>query len=309
MSGAFSGFPVHEVVEGKLFYVSVPPKRLPNGTLVLAPLPSDTSADAYYAMEEFCVYYPFFLDFGPVALNRVYRFCQRLGDLLARRGRVTLVSGAHMQRRANSVFLLGAHGVLYRGLSPAAALAPFKGMSPALAPWHDASPQADPFHLSTLDVLRGLERAQACGFFSFKSFDLARFEHYEQVENGDMNWLADGRFLALAGPQCPQPGALPEEEGYNATTVEQLLPIFRELGITSIVRLNRKYYNEKKFTAAGVVHLDLYFEDGSNPPEALLQKFLRFCEATPGAIAVRECCHVLHAAPFPIFAHSAPLFF
>ena len=122
-------------------------------------------------------------------------------------------------------------------------------------------------------------------------------------------FMTETKFLALAGPQCPQPGALPEEEGYNATTVEQLLPIFRELGITSIVRLNRKYYNEKKFTAAGVVHLDLYFEDGSNPPEALLQKFLRFCEATPGAIAVRECCHVLHTAPFPIFANSAPFFF
>lgn len=36
-----------------------------------------------------------------------------------------------------------------------------------------------------------------------------------------------------------------------------------------------------------MAHLDLYFLDGSNPPEPILQRFLRFAEETDGAIAVR----------------------
>jgi cell division cycle 14 len=279
-----------EVIPKRLTYYTLLPRRAsPEGALALPPLPPSTPAHAYQALEEFCVYYPFFLDYGPCPLNRLYRFCMRLNELLAAspQRHVHLVSGTHVQRRANCVYLLAAHAVLYRGLGPAEALAPFRAMSPPLPPWHDASPQADPFHLTTLDVLRGVLRAQACGLFSFAAFDLQRFETYEQAENGDMNWLAEGRFLALAGPQDPAPGDPPVEEGYSVTTVEQLLPTLRLFGVTALVRLNRRYYNERKVLAAGVAHVDLYFEDGSNPPEAILQKFLRFCEATPGAIGVR----------------------
>jgi hypothetical protein len=39
-----------------------------------------------------------------------------------------------------------------------------------------------------------------------------------------------------------------------------------------------------------MAHLDLYFLDGSNPPEPILQRFLRFAEETDGAIAVRAFC-------------------
>jgi len=192
-----------------------------------------------------------------------------------------------MQRRANTVFLLGAHGVLYRGLTPEAALRPFAGIAPPLAPWHDASPQHDPFHLTTLDVLRGIVKAKTYGFFDFSNFNLERFEHYEAAENGDMNWLIEGRFLAFAGPS--DTSLQDAEEGYCITSVDDLLPVFRLLGVTSVVRLNKKYYNERKFIAAGMAHLDLYFLDGSNPPDNILKRFLQFCESTPGAISVREC--------------------
>ena len=278
---------VFEVVPGRLTYAIVLPRRVA-GALIYPPLPEDTATALYYPMEEFCLYYPFFLDYGPVPLNRLYRFCSKLQGLLATGRHVVLVSGSHAQRRANSTYLIAAHGLLFRGQSPAEALAPFRSMSPPLPPWHDASPQVDPFHLTTLDVLRGLERAKRCGFFSFQTFDLERFERFEAAENGDMNWLAEGRFLALAGPQDPQPGASPQDEGFTVSTVEQLLPTLKLFGVTALVRLNRKYYNERKVTAAGLAHMDLYFEDGSNPPEPILQKFLKFCESTPGAIGVRE---------------------
>jgi cell division cycle 14 len=277
-----------EVIPSRLTYTSVPPRRAPGGggALLPAPLPPDTPTAVYCALEEFCVYHPFFLDFGPCPLNHLYRFCRRLNELLAGARHVHLVSSTAVQRRANAVYLIAAHSLLYRGLSPAQALAPFRAMSPPLPPWHDASPQEDPFHLTTLDVLRGVERARACGLFSFATFDLEDYETYEAPENGDMNWLAEGRFLALAGPVD---SASPAEEGYCMTTTEQLRPKLRHFGVTALVRLNRKYYNERRVVAAGVAHVDLYFEDGSNPPEAILQKFLRFCEATPGAIGVREC--------------------
>jgi protein-tyrosine phosphatase len=185
----------------------------------------------------------------------------------------------------------------------------------ALAPWHDASVLPDSFGLSTLDVLRGIARARECRFFSFApaplesfgpavvaavaggngekttvsgstlvgGFDIAEYEHYERVENGDMNWLVDGRFLAIAGPHDVR---VSTAEGYHTTGVDDLIPYFKKRGVTAVIRLNKRYYNERRFTAVGIQHTDMYYLDGSNPPEHILQRFLATAEATAGAIAV-----------------------
>ncbi len=43
---------------------------------------------------------------------------------------------------------------------------------------------------------QGIERAKAAGFLDWDSpdcaFDLAEYMHYEQVENGDLNWIVPG---------------------------------------------------------------------------------------------------------------------
>jgi cell division cycle 14 len=49
--------------------------------------------------------------------------------------------------------------------------------------------------------LQGLSRAKEVGFLDWHlptcNFNLAEYEHYEQVENGDLNWIVPG---ALAHP-------------------------------------------------------------------------------------------------------------
>lgn len=51
-----------------------------------------------------------------------------------------------------------------------------------------------------LDCLRGLHYAMRLGWFDFKKFDLAEYEHYEKVENGDLNWMVPGKFVAFSSP-------------------------------------------------------------------------------------------------------------
>ncbi len=42
----------------------------------------------------------------------------------------------------------------------------------------------------------------------FSRFDIARYEHLEQLKNGDINWLIEGKFMAFSGP-LDEPKALP----------------------------------------------------------------------------------------------------
>ena len=53
-----------------------------------------------------------------------------------------------------------------------------------------------------------------------------------------------------------------------------------------VIRLNEPKYDKAKFTRNGINHTDLFFIDGSTPPDAIVNQFLRVSEQEPGAIAI-----------------------
>jgi protein-tyrosine phosphatase len=74
--------------------------------------------------------------------------------------------------------------------------------------------------------------------------------------------------------------------GVYTLTPDQYVPLMKSLGVTCIVRFNDKCYDRKVFTNNGIRHVDLYYEDGGNPSDNILQSFLQLCESEKGAIAV-----------------------
>jgi cell division cycle 14 len=170
---------------------------------------------------------------------------------------------------------------MYQGLTPEEAFAPFEGQT--YPPFHDASPGACTYNLTIMDCLRGMYKARQLNFFSYDKFDVVEYEKYEKVEEGDFNWLVYGKFLAFAGPHNIKDTT---SYGYATLVPEDYIPYFTAHNIQHVVRLNKKYYDRKRFTDAGIGHSDLYFLDGSNPPDHILQKFISICEETEGAIAV-----------------------
>ena len=61
---------------------------------------------------------------------------------------------------------------------------------------------------------------------------LAAVEHYEKVENGDLNWTVPGKFISFSGP-------LNVTDKYGSFTPEDYVPIFKKMGVTMVVRLNK----------------------------------------------------------------------
>ncbi|XP_069794105.1 dual specificity protein phosphatase CDC14AB isoform X5 [Narcine bancroftii] len=131
---------------------------------------------------------------------------------------------------------------------------------------------------SSLYALQALQH----GFLNFEKFDVDEYEHYERVENGDINWIINGKFLAFSGPH-PKSKI---ENGYPLHAPEAYFPYFRKHGVTAIIRLNKKIYDAKRFTDAGFKHYDLFFVDGSTPSDSIVKRFLTICENEEGAIAV-----------------------
>jgi len=97
-----------------------------------------------------------------------------------------------------------------------------------------------------------------------------------------MNWIIPGKFMAFPEP-CSQHV---DADGYPALTPEDYSDLFVQAGISLVVRLNKKSYDEGRFINQGIKHVDLEFRDGSVPPQEIVSKFLYIAEKETGAMAV-----------------------
>jgi cell division cycle 14 len=106
---------------------------------------------------------------------------------------------------------------------------------------------------------------------------------------GDFNWITPN-FVAFASPQHqPTAAILPNTAEYVAlpSTVSEVLssklPVpfknvlahFSSKNIGLVVRLNSELYSPSYFTALGIDHLDMIFEDGTCPPLPLVKRFIK----------------------------------
>ncbi|XP_072198896.1 dual specificity protein phosphatase CDC14A isoform X1 [Excalfactoria chinensis] len=249
--------------------------------------PKSTVNTHYFCTDDELVYENFYADFGPLNLAMLYRYCCKLNKKLKyfslSRKKIVYYTSFDQRKRANAAFLIGAYAVIYLRKTPEEAYRTLlSGSNPPYIPFRDASFGNCTYNLTILDCLQGINKALQHGFFDFKTFDVDEYEHYERVENGDFNWIVPGKFLAFSGPHPKSKF----ENGYPLHAPEAYFPYFRKHNVTSIIRLNKKIYEAKRFTDAGFEHYDLFFIDGSTPSDSIVQRFLNICENANGAIAV-----------------------
>jgi cell division cycle 14 len=146
-------------------------------------------------------------------------------------------------------------------------------------PYRDATMGSCSYKCTNEHCLKGLELAIYHGWYNYKTFDVQEYQFYEKVENGDLNWIIPGRFMAFSGP-------LNVTDKYGSFTPEDYVPIFKKLGVNLVVRLNKPQYDKTKFTKQGIKHADLYFIDGSTPPDNIVSDFLNLAENEKGGIAI-----------------------
>ena len=228
-----------------------------------------------------------------VNILRHFRYCAKLNRKLKSyslaKKKIVHYTTLDSHKRANAAFLISAYSVIYLGKTPEEAFKPLVGgFNPPFVPFRDASFGVSIYTITILDCLKAVDKAYKAGFFDFDDFDYDEYEHYEKVQNGDFNWLVPEKFLAFCGPH-PQSKI---ENGYPLHSPESYFPYFRLHDVTCIVRLNKKIYDSKRFTNAGFHHQDLFFIDGSTPPDSILKTFLDICEKETGAVA-GECHPIL----------------
>jgi len=123
----------------------------------------------------------------------------------------------------------------------------------------------------------------------------SRYERYERVDQGDFNWITP-HFLAFASPQNepvqtippshPQYSKLPStveevrREESLPTPFKNVLTHFASRNIGLVVRLNSELYCSSYFSALGITHKDMIFDDGTCPPLSMVRNFIAMAHET-----------------------------
>jgi len=239
-----------------------------------------------FCIDDELAYENFYADFGPLNLAMFYRFCckltKKLKSITHARKKIIFYTCGDQKKQANAAYLIGSYAVMHLHMMPEEAYSLLVYRNHAYLPFRDASFGTCMYNLNILDCLRAVHKALQFGWLDFSNFDVEEYEHYERAENGDFNWIIPGKFLAFSGPH-PKSKI---ENGYPLHAPEAYFPYFRKHNITTIVRLNKKMYDARRFTDSGFEHHDLFFVDGSTPNDAIVRKFLNICENAEGGIAV-----------------------
>ena len=56
----------------------------------------------------------------------------------------------------------------------------------------------------------------------------------------------------------------------RGNTPEDYIQVFKHFNVTRVVRLNEEKYDRQRFIRNGVSHSDLFFIDGSTPPDHIV---------------------------------------
>lgn len=263
-----------EIIKDRVYWASV--STLPRGSNKLH----------MFSIDQELVYEPFFADFGPLNLGCTYRYCRMMKSMLDDKSladkKILHYCSSDPKKRANAAYLMSCFLVMYLRRSAEDAVKPFENIKPAFQPFRDATCGICTFQCTIYDCVKGLAYAMGLGWFNATTFDLAGYEYYEQIQNGDMNWIVPDKFLAFVGPSATSM----DYEGYPCLTPEDYIRPFKSGNIQLVVRLNKKQYDRRRFTDHGIKHVDLYFLDGSCPPKHIIDQFLQIVEQEPGAVAV-----------------------
>lgn len=263
-----------EVIPGRLYWVA------------LHTMPRANASIHYFCIDQELVYQPFFADFGPLNMGLTYRYCKmlekKLSDPALANKRIVHYCSQDPHKRANAAYLISAFQLIVLKKTADEAYRPFVGIYPPFLPYRDATYGICTYHCTIIDCLKGVEYATKLGWFDYNTFDIATYEYYERVENGDLNWIIPKKFVAFSGPSS----TTMDPEGFRTFTPEDYVPIWKKLGVSLVVRLNKKQYEKRRFTDHGIKHTDLYFLDGSCPSREIIGKFLDLVESEPSAVAV-----------------------
>ncbi|WOO85666.1 Tyrosine-protein phosphatase CDC14 [Vanrija pseudolonga] len=287
-SSGFRNLPnQHATVSPRLVFTTLTPKDLALGPYAH---PSTGKPMHLFTLDDYMVYTPFKNDHGPLNLAYTFDACVRIFDKLNakdyKRKALCLYTSPSPEQKSNVALIAALYSLIVDHQDPWDAFQPLAHFE--VLPFRDAGNGVNEFGLTIQDVLYGMWKARQHDLLNLQEFDADDYRYFERVENGDLNIL--GSFIAFASPMDPawitahaQPGEIPQtftssQTRMLASAFDKVTSKFFEEDVGLVVRLNDELYNKSRFTDANIEHVDLYFDDGTNPTNDIVRQFIALAD-------------------------------
>ena len=245
-------------------------------------------------------YFPFCDDFGPMNLAAVFNFVEQLDSELDAHPESIFFYSVQAGRRTltNAIFLLGTYMILRLDLTVSEVSESFSWLDRTLLePYRDATYSPSDFDLTLEDCWGGLAKGIENGWLDLPSspdedyrwglIDADEYAHYDSPLNGDLHEVLPGKLIAFKGPlDLGGDEYRDDEQGFRSFSPDFYARVFKERGVTAVVRLNEACYDGRRFEEAGMALHDLEFDDCTAPPPGVADAFVRLVDAAEGAVAV-----------------------
>lgn len=209
-----------EIIPGRLFFMVAQPAKSKEKSAA-----SDKINRHFFTIDNTLRYEPFFVDFGPLNLAGLFRFCMllnyKLSDEKLKDKEIYYFTANDPKYIANASVLIGAYQVLYLKLSPPEAFDSVFKIARKAKPFRDASMGSCSYKCTVDHCIYATYRAMLDGFLNFDTFNVYKYEYHEQVECGDFNIIVPGKFIAFAGPSSTNI----DVDGYPALTPDYYISI------------------------------------------------------------------------------------
>ncbi|KZT38925.1 phosphatases II [Sistotremastrum suecicum HHB10207 ss-3] len=263
--------------------------------------PDDDATYYYFTIDDSLVYLSFYEDWGPLNLAMVYKACILIHELLEdpelASHRLVLYASSDPRRKANAALLMALYVMIVKRQTPWEAFQPIAEVE--FMPFRDAGRGKSDFNLSIQDCLWGIWKAMQNGLCDMNEFSVDDYEFYEKVENGDWNWITPN-FIAFASPTDSQWLKNKDKDpGAHSTALQRKLPTpflncldyFEKKGVKLVVRLNNVLYDRQLFIDRGIEHVEMFFEDGTNPTDEIVRSFIDMADKTitEGGVVAVHC--------------------
>ncbi|KAH9943029.1 phosphatases II [Epithele typhae] len=278
----------------------------------MAATPDDDAKYWYITLDDQLPYLSFFQDWGPLNLAMVYKSCILIHELLQDPAitshYIVLYSSSDPRKKANAALLMALFVMIVQQRPPWEAFQPIAELE--FMPFRDAGRGPSDFNLSIQDCLWGIYKAMQNGLCDMNEFNIEDYEFYEKVENGDWNWLTPN-FIAFASPvdplwikrekdkrdqenqaiSPPSPVKSVALQRKLSTPFQNCLDYFEREGVKLVVRLNNALYDAQLFQDRGINHVEMYFDDGTNPADEIVRRFIDLADEVieAGGVVAVHC--------------------
>jgi len=178
----------------------------------------------------------------------MHSFCTELDKLMKspeyKTAKIYHYCSEDFKKKSNAAFLMGAYQVIFLKRTAKEAFKLFE--KEKFIDFRDAMRGPCTYKCTIMHCLEAIEWAMKLKWYDPHSFNLQEYQFYESIENGDLNWIIPGKFLAFSTPVDidPKKTGLMEVGAFGP---DYYVPIFKKLGITLVIRLNTKEYDREVF--------------------------------------------------------------